>query len=248
MSNEDRKAEQERLARERVELIKLKQGIIEESEIIEETPVAYTKLIGWDKAKNFMYHNKPYVIGGVFIALVLAFLAYDMLSREHEDLRLLTVTDEFSITQNLPTIEAAFEAVAEDFNGNGKVHIAIFPVFFNEAQDNQNYIMNQTKLSGELQVAEAMLILCDDANAEKILADQTLLDLTTLFPDNDHIKGYGYYISGTSFAKSMGWEDCPEDIFVAVRDYKVTNTPNSPDTKERHDNAMKVLENIIAMG
>ena len=44
-----------RLEQERLELIKLKQNVIEESEIIPETPEEEIKLGFWGKIKNFFY-------------------------------------------------------------------------------------------------------------------------------------------------------------------------------------------------
>ena len=59
--DEDRKELQERR-----ELLKMKQGLIEESDLIPET--GYDKipeLHGWEKIKNNIYHNKVFYIIGI---------------------------------------------------------------------------------------------------------------------------------------------------------------------------------------
>lgn len=82
---EDERARKSR--EEYVELLKMKQGLIEESEIIPET--GYDKireLHGFEKVKNYCYHNKWFILLGAFLAAVVIFLTVQALSREKEDL------------------------------------------------------------------------------------------------------------------------------------------------------------------
>ena len=80
---------------EKRELLKLKQGIIEDSDIIEqdvhEEPEKQTAV---KKIDNFFYRNKWFVVAGVFFAAVAIFLVQQMLSREQPDLTvILAVSD-----------------------------------------------------------------------------------------------------------------------------------------------------------
>ncbi|MDE5861340.1 MAG: hypothetical protein K2H28_04020, partial [Ruminococcus sp.] len=51
---------------ERLELIRLKQGVIEESETIREEHPEEIKLSVWRKIRNFFYHNKWWLFLAIF--------------------------------------------------------------------------------------------------------------------------------------------------------------------------------------
>ena len=77
---------------EKRELLKLKQGIIEESDIIEqdvhEQPEEQTTV---KKIDNFFYRNKWFVVVGVFFAALVAFFTYQIITRENPDLTVMLV-------------------------------------------------------------------------------------------------------------------------------------------------------------
>lgn len=80
---------------EKRELLKLKQGIISESEVIEqdvhEQPEKQTVV---KKIDNFFFRNKWFVAAGVFFAAVGFFLVYQAVTREQPDLTvILAVSD-----------------------------------------------------------------------------------------------------------------------------------------------------------
>ena len=80
---------------EKRELLKLKQGIISESEVIEqdvhEQPEKQTVA---KKIDNFFFRNKWFVAVGAFFAAVGFFLVYQAVTREQPDLTvILAVSD-----------------------------------------------------------------------------------------------------------------------------------------------------------
>ena len=60
------------------ELLKLKQGLIEESETIVEQKREVVELHGWKKVQNFFYHYKWHVVVAVFFIAVIGFFVYDL--------------------------------------------------------------------------------------------------------------------------------------------------------------------------
>lgn len=245
--HEGARAEQERLARERIELMKLKQGLIAESDVIRDTRPQITQLHGLARVQNFWYHNKLYIFMCVFAAALLTWFIVDIATREKYDMKMLSVTKSYEVELMQDGIEQGFEAHVPDFDGDGKANLELYPIFLDEEGDAQIYMANITKLSGEIQVAEAMLILCEDDLSDSIYAEDALEDLTALYPGNANVRGRGYYIAGTKFAKSLGWEDCPEDVYIGLRVAQAANGDKEK-LQERYDHAKQVLDSIVGMG
>ena len=81
------------LAEEKVDLIRLKQGVISDSDKIfrdEEPEKHYTVL---QKIGNWFYHSKWWLGIAAFVVLLTAFLVYDYVTREDPDLRVMLLTD-----------------------------------------------------------------------------------------------------------------------------------------------------------
>ena len=77
------------LAEEKVDLIRLKQGVISDSDKVfrgEEPEKHYTV---WQKIGNWFYHAKWWLGIATFIGLVAAFLIYDFVTRVDPDVRVL---------------------------------------------------------------------------------------------------------------------------------------------------------------
>ena len=72
---QEEKERERRLAQERIELMKLKSGVIDESESsIKEEHDQIRELHGFEKVQNFFYHNKVWIIFTIFIIAVAAFI------------------------------------------------------------------------------------------------------------------------------------------------------------------------------
>ena len=114
---------------EKRELLKLKQGIIEESDIIEqdvhEQPEEQTAV---KKIDNFFYRNKWFVVVGVFFAALVAFFTYQIITREDPDLTVMLVISDTDkapgLYQKVNDIELALEQYCPDYDNNGYVHVA----------------------------------------------------------------------------------------------------------------------------
>ena len=98
MANEKRETDEERAARdreERIALLKMKQGIIEESEIIPETgyePPPKQSLR--ERLSSFVYRNKTYVVLGSIFAAIALFLTVQLISREKEAVNVRVVASD----------------------------------------------------------------------------------------------------------------------------------------------------------
>lgn len=241
--------EQDRIRREKIELIKLKQGLIEESDLIKEEKQEREKLKGFKRVKNYVYHNRPFILVGLFFAVVFGYMLFDILSTEKPDIRVLFATSE-NYSMKMPLIEEAIENYVEDYNGNGKVHVDINYIQLDlEGGGNPDYFAaNQTKLIGELAVGKSMLLILDNKVAEYIQGDDNyaiMADLTDMFPDNDLITREGFYLKGSKLAQLAKWESVTDDVFLAVRRGDEALAATEKGMEENYKKALETFKKIV---
>lgn len=241
--------EQDRIRQEKIELIKLKQGLIEESDLIKEEKQEREKLKGFKRVKNYFYHNKPFIFLGVFFVVVFGYMLYDMLSTEKPDLKVLFATSE-NYNMKVPLIEEAIEHYVEDYNGNGKVHVDILYIQLDlEGGGNPDYFAaNQTKLIGELAVGKSMLLILDDTVAEYIRGEDNysiMADLTDMFPDNDLVTKEGFYLKDSKLAERAKWESITDEVFLAVRRGDEALAATEKGMEENYKKALETFKKIV---
>lgn len=237
------------------ELLKLKQGLIEESETIKEEKAEKTKLSPMKKIENFFYHYKLCLIAGVFIALVVGFLAYDLLSRENADVRILYMSSDWELSQQLSAkqkkVELALEQYCPDYDNDGNVHCEIFYIDRSGNADAQYEMAFQAKLYGEYSSGVANMYITDKATIEEICGEEDVYsmftDLSALYPLEENIDGIYYKLKDTDFARLCGWDmSCPDDLYIVVRTVNGGMTSNAEEKKINNAHALTLLDNIIS--
>lgn len=243
------------------ELLKLKQGLITESDIIKEETAAADKahyeVKGIrNKTANFFYHYKWHLIAGLFFAAVIFFLVYTTVSREKADIRVLIFSGDKEVSGSLyyknHDLELALERYTSDFDENGNVHVDVYYMDMNPEQDGTYYTINQTKLMSEIGMATAQLYIADRTQLETILGDQDASkgfeDLSALYPDDPQVTDKYYYkVKGSAFAEAaMYMESCPEDLYIVVRSNDFSGYAKLDEgTIENHRRALETLDNIV---
>ncbi len=247
--------DEERLMRERRELLKLKQGIIEESEIIpQDEPEERPKLTGAKAVENFFYHYKWYVILGAFFAVVFGVMIVQAVTKERADLNVAVISTsaDSGIYPKLDEIEKTLERYCPDFDDNGYVHVQVNYIDLNEASGNIEYIdANRQKFQSiELFGGESQMWLCDygvidELNSvyEKI---DFFVDFSEEYPDAELLDGEGLVIASTDFTEYARWSTCPDNIAVYVRDVFENMTGNSKQAREQRERALTVYRNLIS--
>lgn len=90
---------------------------------------------GKKKADNFWYHYKWHTIGGVVALLLVVFFVRDVLFRTDPDATIILATSTPLPTETTDALQQALEAVAGDFNGDGKVSIAVDAIYMPAATE-----------------------------------------------------------------------------------------------------------------
>lgn len=81
------------------------------------------------KADNFWYHYKWHTIGGIFALVLIVFFAKDVLFRTNPDATIILATASPLPAETAESLQTALEEVAWDFNGDGKVSIAVDSIY-----------------------------------------------------------------------------------------------------------------------
>lgn len=245
-----------RIMQEKIELMKLKSGVIEESEIIKEEKTEEKKMTLKEKVSNFFYHYKIPVIVIVFFAAAISYIVYDTVTRDKPDMYIISTCNN-GLEFRLDKLEEYFEKYCPDLNGDGTVHVQI--VSAPETDDLQLQGSNQMKIASQLQMDQAIIILtCDenyDLTAEvdengnytdnSYIFAEVFRDMTQDFPENENVDVKGYHFHGDAIEKALEWEEMPENIVLSLRepydpiygDYEVM--------QENYDLAMDILKKIM---
>ena len=243
----EKEAYEKKIQQDRIELIRLKQGVITESDRIAEEHPEKKKMPLGKRISNFFYHNKWWL--GITIVLVLLFgyLAYDQLTKVKPDFVLMVLTDNEELQKKSAELQTYLEQFVDDENGDGKVTVSIYCIPVSDDIDDMDYYTaNATKLSTQMQMPEGVMLLTDAKANDYISAEDTLVNLEQLYPEDSHVREYGYYLRYTDFAQKIGYSEgrLDRDLCLSLR--KPTEGYKSEAVmQEYYEYAKKVLEEIM---
>lgn len=243
----EREEYEKQIHQDRIELMRLKQGVITESETIHEEHEEPPKMSFWKKISNFFYHSKWWLWLAVFMVALAAFLIYDYVSKVRPDMIVMVLTDDSELQNMSDELELYFEKFTDDENGDGEVQVDIYLIPVSDDMAYMDYYTgNATKLSTQMLLGDVVMVLTDSKANDYILADETLEDMTELYPDEENAKLQGYYLRHTDFATQIGYTgNVDRDLSLGLR--TVTETYDSEeDMQENYDIAKKVLDRIVA--
>ncbi len=236
-----------RIQQERIELMRLKQGVITESETIHEEKEEKPKLSLWKKIGNFFYHSKWWLGITVFLVGVFGYLIVDYLLQVRPDMVVMVLTEDASLQRSSDQLSEYLEQFVEDNNGDGKISVDVYPIpVGTDISIGDYYTGNMTKLSSQFQMADAIMVISDAVADKTILADETLVSMEQLFPDNANVRSNGFYLRNTDFTERIGKPELvlDRDIYVGLR--KVTKTYDSvEEMQENYDIAYEVLQKMM---
>ncbi len=241
------KQDEERLRREKLELLKMKQGIIEESEIIPETGArAVAEVHGFKKVTNFLYLNKWIIIPAVFAAALVLFLAVQFFSREKADIEIiLAVTSENSeLLAKADIVEKTLEKYCPDFDGNGNVHVSVETIDLSLDDAMTQYAdIERKKLSLEFRMCDRPLAVCDKGFISEYipkcdLGYEIYTNFTEVYSDDMLFAGKGVLSDKTDV-------DFPDGTLFCVRALPANSKAQEKDVIERRERALIVLQNLV---
>ena len=245
---EERLAYEEQLRQERLELLRLKQGVIEESDTIKEEHEEKRKFTIGEHISNFFYHNKWWLWLAGFFVFLTGFTVYQIVTTVHPDMIvLLLVHDDLLNATCNAQISEVFEQYITDENGDGKVVCDVYYIpASKETEDRSGYTGDITKLFAEFQLGEACIVISDDGADGYIVPDSTLYDLETDCGQYTQTETVKFYLSDTEFAKDIGWDKAlDKDIYVGIRSVRAT-MDSEEEMQETFDISYPALQQFIA--
>ena len=237
----------EKERQDKIELLKIKQGLVENSEVItprEKTP----ELTGWEKVKNELYYAKWIILLIAFFAIVISYIVYQTVTTPKADISVLVIAKEdYSLISD--RIEAGLELYTPDFDGNGKVHVDVICIP-TESTDPKLHSTYRTKLYGEITTGNTMLLLMDESAFVMLEGNDgytAIEDERTLFPDNPAINEYGFHIRGSQFAQDsrLDTEEIKSNLILGVRKIDSVTAGTDKKANKNHDKALTVMTNIV---
>lgn len=244
-----RESYEAKLRQERLELLKLKQGVIAEDEVVyEKEPEKHYTL--WQRIGNYFYHNKVYIIFGMLIAALAAFLIYDYVSAVRPDAVVMIIASDGEFNFITEDISEFLGQYCADNNGDGKVSVRVSYLPAAPAEDSMSMYYqqaDQTKLMAEFQGTEAIMVMGDYESCEVLgITEGVLADLSEYFPNDENVTELGYMLSGTSFAEDIGYEGLADNIFLGFRQPKKGGFGTSEkDFQKNFGNAIELWRNYL---
>lgn len=247
----ERRAYEEKLKKERLELMKLKQGVISENDIEKEEKVEKTYTI-WEKISNFFYHNKVFLIVGGMFAAIAIFLIYDYVTTERADIQSLFIACDFEMTYKASDVSELWSSYGEDYNGDKKSVVKLYyvPALYDNEDMTTAYLVqsDRTKLMAEFQSGETIIIIGDkDAYQALGVLENAFVDARELFPDDPYAEELGYRLQGTDFKDMIGRPDMDDSkLYVSFRKPIKTMGMSEEKMQVNFDRSLSFFKNFLA--
>lgn len=246
---QERKNYEKQLENEKVELVKLKTGVIDESDIIKEEISAPIKLSKKEWLKNFWWHNKIIIIVVILAAAVVSYITYDTLSRVKPDLKIIMTVNN-GLVNRTEEIENYFERFCTDLNGDGEVKVQVLSAPLTDDTDDYVQIQQyQEVYLANMQTGEVIFILTDDKTDTDIYSenesDNLLSDLSSEFKDNEFVNNKGLALKGDYIEDVFKYHtNYPQNIYLGMRKPTKTLKDSKEDMQKNYDEAFKIFKSM----
>lgn len=239
------------IAEDKKEVLKVRQGVIDESEAFSDEEKEKKKYSLKDKIGNFFYHNKWWLGITTLFVVIVTFLVVDRLMLVQGDIGIILTTDVDAVEYCKDGISDYFESIVSDFNKDKKHHVDIVAIPISYDMDKNyktamGYENSVTNLSEQFQLSLNMLVLGDSAVDYFVEPDEFYEDLEKFFPDCPYVEGNKFYLKDTDFAERIGCnpDDIPDDLYLAVR-LPMNNLGNDKTSQKNYDHAMATIKSVI---
>lgn len=234
-----------KIQQDKIELIKLKQGVIDHSDTIYEVHEEAPVLTFPQKISNFFYHNMWWLWIAIFLCVVAGILIYDTVTTPKPDAVVLMFTNNEELYDTYQDMADYFEQFVDDNNGDDVSTVSIYYIPLNIDENDRLFTSYMAKFSGEMQSATSMIVLADASCDERLYPKDILYDLTDDFGEYDNVNGYGYYLKNTNFAEEIHYDGTiPDDLYIGIR--KVQKVFDSQEKMQKNfDVALEFLNRLI---
>ncbi|MCH5325319.1 MAG: hypothetical protein J1E39_08890 [Eubacterium sp.] len=210
------------------ELLKLKQGLIEESETIKEGYDVAMPDTASEKAKNWFWYHKTILVIGVLILILAAVIASLYFFKPAADIKMFSLSQYSSTTRRL--LESNLPRYCEDYNSDGKSTVTL------DQPPNEKVLVGMES-TREVINGKSQIFIGTKNDLESLNSDYNAVYGGDLFADLsefDTADGVVINFAATPMGKEL--KIYSQEIYMAVR--------KTDDEKEQQ--AREFIANIIA--
>lgn len=216
---------------DRRELLKLKQGIIENSETIpvDDYEVEMPKTRS-EKVKNFIYYHKLILGIVVLLAVFIVIFILNFVIKEPPDIKMFSLGGYNMVMSERQTMAEQFEKVCPDFNENGSIHVDI-------VQSVDDDVISSFELYDELNKGDIAVFYGTEEKIQYVFSDMKKAyeidifgDISEFLPDAVDKGAYYIKLSNTALGKETGLNG---DMCIAFKS-----------TSSQAENAKEFIKNI----
>ena len=239
-TEEKERAEYEKnLQDKKIELVKLRQGVIESSDVVKEVHEEPQKLTLGQKISGVWYRSKWLIIFIVVVAAAFAYIIYDSATAVQPDFTVLAISDDTALYYRTVELEEFIESFADDINGDGKVNVMIYNIS-TDYSDATMASSNQVQLMSQLMTGENVIVVSDNEE----LPDFEFIDFRERFPDDERITERGLLLSSPLAKEKLKWEAMPDSLFIGIRSPEKLLATAKEQMQAHVDDATPVFERI----
>lgn len=235
---EEKKLHDKQMLEDRIDLLKKKQGIVQEDNDKASEEKTKEKLKGLKWVENFWYHYNAYIIMITVAVGIGTFLLINALTTPKADLNVLCLTSQADLDKQC-SLQKFVESYCDDYNKDDEVYIGMIRI------DDSTDMANTTKLMTELQASNSMLVIMDQKSEKIIDPSLYLVDITKMYPDNKNVTKNGFLLSNPEIAKEIDWANMPSDIYIGIRNPDTIFGDSKEKVTKRYNEALDALKKII---
>lgn len=208
-----RSQHEKELAEKKIELMKLKTGVIEESDTIKEVHEEAPKLTFGEKVENIWYRSKWIIIFVIFCIVAGGYIIYSQVTSEKADMTVLVVMDNNALYARTEELEEFLEGYCDDLDGNGYVHVLVYNIVLNDLEDVTSSTSAQAQIMTQLMTGDNIMII-SDGTTEFEVHDFT----TDEGYDDDCMTEYGIVLNCALTREELKWEAMPDELYIGMRE------------------------------
>ncbi len=238
-AEEKERAEYEKnLQDKKIELMKLRQGVIESSDVIKEEHSEPVKLTVGQKISGAWYRSKWLIIFIVVMVFACLYIIYDSVTAERPDFTVLAISSDTAMYYRTVELEEFMETYCDDVNGDGEVNVLIYNITTNY-EDPNSATAAQAQIMSQLQSGENVIIISDADT------DFEMTDFREIYPDSDRFTENGLLLNCALTREKLKWEAMPDTLYIGIRSPARLLSASKEDMQEEIDKAMPAFERIV---
>ncbi len=236
---EARAQHEKELQEKKIELTKLKMGVIEESDTIKEVHEEAPKLTLGEKLDNIWYRSKWIILFVVFCVVAGGYIIYSQVTSEKADMTVLVVMDNNSLYARTEQVEEFLEQYCDDLDGNGYVHVLVYNIVLSDLEDVTSSTSAQAQIMTQLMTGDNIMII-SDGTTEFEVHDFTADDGY----DDDCMTEYGIVLNCALTREELKWEAMPDELYIGMRQPQELSGTKLEKMQENFDELLPMFERL----